>query len=515
LTLRVASFPPSSAVNRRWCLAQAVMFTTTRHLKGLAAPSRSAESAPQRHPGLAGGSHLETTYGDSLRHHPHYDAELQPRVVRAQPAYRLKVCGNELDGFRHLTLRCGEVGSFDALLEILEERLAVGVITNLAILKDEPPEDEEEDPFEEVTTLEDLPAAPAEPVLRVKSKCTGARRYPALQPYHLHPYTLHHAAAAGDSDAMDELIESGASIAATAGYGNRTALHSASAAGRPQAVRAVLTASAAAAAASGDNPAAPVCAADVAGLNPLHVAARNGHIEIVVQLLSAELDPDAVAHRSRARQLQRSRGASTSAESARSAAGGTPAIHSQSRSGSTPLHEAARAGHGDVVSLLLRAGAEVGSVDETGRSALHWAAAEGHLAAVTELLQARASQSSVVLLADKKLVTPLHLACGGGHAEVVSALLASGAEATALDMVGLSPAGWAQRHRQPHILPLLSSVASVSRAGSRGKGVGMRPAGAASSFAPASFRQSHELSWSTQPPPSYVFTEDGEGGAEA
>ena len=39
----------------------------------------------------------------------------------------------------------GECGSFDALLEILEERLFLGVITNLAIEKEEPPEDEEEE----------------------------------------------------------------------------------------------------------------------------------------------------------------------------------------------------------------------------------------------------------------------------------------------------------------------------------------------------------------------------------
>ena len=42
------------------------------------------------------------------------------------------------------------------MLEILEERLAVGVITNLAIQKDEPPEDQEEDPSEELTCAKKL-----------------------------------------------------------------------------------------------------------------------------------------------------------------------------------------------------------------------------------------------------------------------------------------------------------------------------------------------------------------------
>jgi ankyrin repeat protein len=426
--------------------------------------------------------------------------------VRGHSAYTLKICGNELDGFRYLTLRCGEVGTFDALLEILEERLAVGVITNLAIQKEEPPEDDEEDPFEELTALEDLPAAPATPVLRVKSKCTGAKRYPVLQSYHLHPYTLHHAAAAGDTDTMQDLIEGGARLDDRTGYGGRTALHCASVAGRPLAVQTLLETSAANAAAKGGNPAALVHTCDVAGLNPLHVAARNGHIDVVVHLLSADFE---------SRKDAGENSASTIA-----------AIHSRSKSGSTPLHEAARAGHADIVSLLLRAGAESTSKDESGRSALHWAAAEGHLAAVKELLQSHGaatfSQSTkgssgstakadVVQMADKKRVTPLHLACGGGHAEVVSTLLDSGAESAALDIVGLSPAGWAQKCRHPHVLHLLSEAGRPTNLDAIGAVQrNLQPAaGAASSFWPASLRQSHELTWSTEPPPSYIYS-DGE-----
>lgn len=445
----------------------------------------NAESV-QRHPGLSGGAHLETAFGTSQRHHPHFDRTLPHRAVRGHSAYTLKVCGNELDGFRYLTLRCGEVGSFDALLEILEERLAVGVITNLAIQKEEPPEDQEEDPFEELTALEDLPAAPATPVLRVKSKCTGAKRYPALQSYHLHPFTLHHAAAAGDTAAMQELVEAGARLGDTTGYGARTALHNASVAGRPLAVQALLEMAVANATTKGGDPAALVRAEDVAGLNPLHVSARNGHVDVVVHLLSADF------------------------ESRKTASAGsadvTPVIHSRSKSGLVPLHEAARAGHADIVSLLLRVGAEAASEDESGRSALHWAAAEGHLAAVKELLQVPAG---LVQMADKKRATPLHLACGGGHAEVVSALLDSGAEVAVLDIVGLSPAGWAQKHRHSHVLCLLPKASRSASAGATSTRRS-RAAGAASSFSPASIRQIHELRWSTEVPPSYVYAGDQE-----
>ena len=254
------------------------------------------------HPGLAGSNAL-STLGGTTRHHPHFDAALPHAAVRGEVAYRLRLCGNELDGWRRLTLRAGECGSFDALLEILEERLFLGVITNLAIEKEEPPEDEEEDPFEEITALADLPTAPAEAVLRVKSKCSGARKYPAVQPYHLHPYTLHDAATAGDTEALDELLEGGAKVGVAAGFGGRTAVHCASESGRAQAVTTLLAASAAAAA---------VQATDVAGRTPLHLAARSGHIEVMLSLLAADFEQGAVDHRA----AQRAAGASAAASAA-------------------------------------------------------------------------------------------------------------------------------------------------------------------------------------------------------
>ena len=127
----------------------------------------------------------------------------------------LNVCGNELaEGFVRVHIKSNEYGSLDALLEILEARLRVSVITNLAIWEEEPVEEGSREPpeghFEEVTALDQLPAAPLEAVARIQSKCTGPRKYPALLPYHVHPYTIHMAAADGQHELVEDMLKSAA-----------------------------------------------------------------------------------------------------------------------------------------------------------------------------------------------------------------------------------------------------------------------------------------------------------------
>ena len=50
--------------------------------------------------------------------------------------------------------------------------------------------------------------------------------------------------------------------------------------------------------------------------------------------------------------------------------------------GETPLHEAARGGHDDILQLLLNHGASVNAVDNDGDTPLHDAAREGHVKCV-------------------------------------------------------------------------------------------------------------------------------------
>lgn len=123
------------------------------------------------------------------------------------------------------------------------------------------------------------------------------------------------------------------------------------------------------------------------GWRPLHCAAAQGHLPVVILLLARGAAREAVDQR-----------------------------------GVTPLHEAALGGHLKVV-LHLSSGADVEKYDRKGNTALHWASCSGN----TDLIRILV----VNLKADKEAQDiygrrPLHKAADFGKVEAVRYLLAEG-----------------------------------------------------------------------------------------
>jgi ankyrin repeat protein len=81
------------------------------------------------------------------------------------------------------------------------------------------------------------------------------------------------------------------------------------------------------------------------------------------------------------------------------------------KDGTTALHAAARAGHANVVRLLLDGGADVLAVDSELSTALHAVGSHGHGLCVKALLDAGADPEAK----DGAGHTPLSLAEAGGH----------------------------------------------------------------------------------------------------
>ncbi|KAF7715218.1 Uncharacterized protein PECH_008712 [Penicillium ucsense] len=91
--------------------------------------------------------------------------------------------------------------------------------------------------------------------------------------------------------------------------------------------------------------------------------------------------------------------------------------------GHTALHRAALHGHGQVLSVLLRAGADPTIPDNTGLTPLHFAAQNGHAGLVQQLLASTPSNRDLVRQATRMGETALHLAVQARQTTMVQVLL--------------------------------------------------------------------------------------------
>jgi ankyrin repeat protein len=186
----------------------------------------------------------------------------------------------------------------------------------------------------------------------------------------------------------------------------------------------------------------------VNGDTPLHIAARNGHLDAVKMLIAHHADVNAANAR-----------------------------------GDTPLHMSVE--HPEIAKVLIAAGAKVNVADAIGRTPLHWASKDTSAAGSVPILLAAganpmmrdrdgqiplhdaassANESAIVALvkaganpdaADRFKVTPLHLAAANSGARITDLLIRLGAHANAKDAFGCTPLHVAVRHDQPQTVEAL------------------------------------------------------------
>ncbi len=120
--------------------------------------------------------------------------------------------------------------------------------------------------------------------------------------------------------------------------------------------------------------------------------------------------------------------------------------------GGTGLILASAAGHGEVVQVLLRAGADVNAVDERGWPAILRAAYFGHGAIVRALVEAGASPDARETIEGG---TALHFAARQNHADIVRALLEAGADPNAALTNGWTSLMWAVERGSPEVVKML------------------------------------------------------------
>ena len=129
----------------------------------------------------------------------------------------------------------------------------------------------------------------------------------------------------------------------------------------------------------------------------------------------------------------------------------------------TPMHIATRAGHADVLALLLEHGADVDSRDGNGSTPLHWAAYRGTLGIGQSLLDHGADVNS---RANDDL-TPLSDAARQGRVEFARMLLERGALINVRDDQGRTPLSWAVVKNKIQVARLLLEYGADANAHDR------------------------------------------------
>ena len=130
------------------------------------------------------------------------------------------------------------------------------------------------------------------------------------------------------------------------------------------------------------------------GLTPLHLASRQGHLDIARFLVEHSAN-----------------------------------VAAQDQGGSTPLHLASERGHLDLARLLVEHGANAVAQDQHGSTPLHLASGRGYL----DLVQFLVVQGVNMEAQDQNGSTPLHLASFNGHLDLARLLVEHGANAAAQD----------------------------------------------------------------------------------
>ncbi|CAB1345066.1 unnamed protein product [Coregonus sp. 'balchen'] len=137
----------------------------------------------------------------------------------------------------------------------------------------------------------------------------------------------------------------------------------------------------------------------------------------------------------------------------------------QSKSGFTPLHIAAHYGNVNVATLLLNRGAAVDFTARNGITPLHVASKRDHVECVKHLLQHKAPVDDVTL----DYLTALHVAAHCGHYRVTKLLLDKRANPNARALNGFTPLHIACKKNRVKVMELLvkygASIQAITESG--------------------------------------------------
>ncbi|GAB2302909.1 hypothetical protein Dimus_036902 [Dionaea muscipula] len=191
------------------------------------------------------------------------------------------------------------------------------------------------------------------------------------------------------------------------------------------------------------------------GYDAFHIAAKQGHLEILKALMEVHPDLSMTYDTSNTTALQTAatQGHIEVVNFLLDSSGSGLATIARSN-GKTALQAAARNGHLEVVKALLEKEPGIAMrTDKKGQTALHMSAKGQNLEVVEELIKADPSSLNLV---DTKGNTPLHVAARKGKTQIVKRLLAYDAiDKTAVNRAGETALDTAGKMHHPHVAAIL------------------------------------------------------------
>lgn len=128
-------------------------------------------------------------------------------------------------------------------------------------------------------------------------------------------------------------------------------------------------------------------------------------------------------------------------------------VSAKDSDGLTPLHWAILCGYADIVSELIRGGADTSAATAAGSTALHEAGRGGSLEVARLLLDDAPAEAIHAVTADGNM--PLHEAARRGHVDICELMLNSGADINAVTASGSSALHWASMWGEAGVVELL------------------------------------------------------------
>lgn len=199
--------------------------------------------------------------------------------------------------------------------------------------------------------------------------------------------------------------------------------------------------------------------------NALHIAAENGSMDVVEELLKAGAVVDCIVPSTQSTALLLGVSNGHMDVTRKLIAEGANVKHANCY-GNTALHEAIRTRHFDIAKILLEAGTNVNAVNRKGSTPLHFLCydeAPSNAQASLTFARSLVAAGADVNMRDHRGLTPLLVCCASGRLDLIQFLIEEGADPAVKDNSNQTAYDTAKFYNNTQIMDRFAEESPASR----------------------------------------------------